>query len=581
MFAFSADHRDRRQGRARAFDFDALPPAVRERFVASANGRFPPRPVLHVGLPAAPARRGFGAALLAVALLAALLLFRFGALGHARQPHLVVLPMGALALFALLSVTRRRAPVELPYRDGWYVFPASVVRAEGGRLTRWPRELLTLSVSGSQVRARVGARAGFVFDRFDDADAEALVDSLESQPPVSSSGVFDATGDAALYDPLAPVPDVHGARVAPVSVPPPAFGLFPSLGVVAAAFAAAAALHVARDRASDDAAFARACRLDTSLAYQTYLRDGVRHRDEVLALRAPRAELRETLADGSLAALERYASSRPALGRDEVLRARQSLLLGELGAASASLAELAGFERRHPGHSLAPELALARRSLYDAAARRITGAPASSFAPSTRLLVAMLEAARDGRAPIRVRFAGATSDLQGGDALLMASPRFGGNQFLPSAQGPILEAPVVAAPLSALRGRLADALGELVVLAPIDEEAGKDARDAKGAPALELRARVELDGGLLADPTAPALPALRFRFEWSFADAGPPGEAPRVLATSTVRVRKTCLGKATTQRANDAYAALARIALAQAIAALFEPEPAVARDREC
>jgi hypothetical protein len=573
------------RGRARTFDFDALPLPVRERFVASANGRFPPRPVLHVGAPA-PMRRSWAWAPLALALVAGVLLFRFGVPGQARQSHLIVAPIAALLLVALRAVASRERVARLPYRDGWYVFPTTVVRAEGARLSQWSREALALSAVGSQVRATLGGRAAFEIESFDDASAEELVDSLGSQAPVSSSGVFDARGDAALFDPLAPVPDVDGVRVSPKSVPPPPSAAWSWLAAGVAALATAGALHIARDDASDERAFARVCALDTAGGYRAYLRDGARHRAEVTEQRAPRAELREALADGSLSALERFAAARPGFGHEEIERARQGLLLGELSTASASLGGLASFAQKHPEHSLAAEIALARRSLYDAAARRLS---VGTQTPAARVQVALLLDARDRGLPVRVRFAGATSELTGGDRLLMASPRFGGNAYLPSAlpQGALLDDALAEGALAALRTRLGEPMGELVTFRA---DAGEDAK--KPGPALTLRAHVELDGGLLLDATAPALPALRFRFEWAIeglGDASPSPTSPTSptvrpvtsLATTVVHVRRTCLGKPTAQRAPDAYRAMARIALTQAVAALFEAEPALVREHEC
>lgn len=567
-------HRDHHGERARTFSFDELPRAVRERFVAAANGRFPPRPVLHVGFNT-PSRASWLWALMAAIAALAILALRFGEPGHARQPHLVALPLAALTLVACLSALRGRKPPKQEYRDGWYVFPSTVVHAERGTLTSWPRSRLSLRSEGSRVTGRLGRFQRFELDGFDEAGARSIVASLLSQPLPSASGVFDAIGDAALYDPLAPIHDVDGMRVAPASLPPPPFGLRPSVGALVAAVALAVSVHELRDRLSDEIAFAHARAVDSPAAYVSYLRDGTLHRDEVERTLLPRLELREALASGSLVAIERFAANRPGAFTDELARARRWILFADLGAESASLAGLAQFEERHAREGLGPEITLARRALYDGAARRLVGDARTPPVAGAPLAGRLLSIARDQGPKLDLSLVVdpmAPDALLVGDRTVLASPRFGGNSFLPSRLPAFVTASVATPSLSALRASLGESLGDLVTLGALGDVS------SPRVTALELRVHVELDGGIVVDPGAPSLAALRFGFAWSLVT---PAGTREVLGSATVRVRRTCLTKDEASSAQGAYSAMARLAFAEAVRRMLDPVAAPARECEC
>jgi hypothetical protein len=566
--------RDHHGERARTFRFDELPRAVRERFVAAANGQFPPRPVLHVGFHT-PTRASWIWALLAALGALAILAVHFGELGHARQPHAVAVPLAALTLVACIAALRGRKPRKQEYRDGWYVFPSTVVHAERGTLTSWPRSRLSLRSEGSRVVGRLGRLEHFELDGFDEAGARAIVASLVSQVLPSASGVFDAIGDAALYDPLAPIHDVDGVRVAPASLPPPPFGLRPSVGALVAAVALAVSVHELRDRLSDELAFARARAVDSPAAYASYLRDGKLHRDEVERTLLPRLELREALASGSLVAIERFRASRPGSFTDELARARRGILFADLGGQSASLAGLAQFEARHVRDGLGPEIALARRALYDGAARRLVGDARTPPVAGAPIAGRLLSLARDEGPRIDLQLVIdpiAPGALLDGDRTVLGTPRFGGNSFLPSHLPAFVTAAVAAPSLGTLRATLGDALGDLVAIGVLGDVS------SPRVTALELRVHADLDGGLVVDPGAPTLAALRFGFEWSLVK---PAGTRELLGSTMVRVRRTCLTKDEAATAFGAYSAMTRLAFAEAVRRMLDPIAAPPRECEC
>jgi hypothetical protein len=567
-------HREHQGGRARTFRFDDLPRAVRERFVAAANGQFPPRPVLHVGL-RAPSSASWLSALLAACAALAILAAHFGELGRAHQRPWVAVPLAALTLVGCLTASRSRRARRQEYRDGWYVFPSTVVHADRGTLTSWPRSRLSLRSEGSRVLGRLGPFQRFELDGFDEACARSIVSSLEAQPLPSASGVFDAIGDAALYDPLAPIHDVDGVRVAPASLPPTPFGLRPSVGALVAAVALAVSVHELRDRLSDEIAFAHARAADSPTAYASYLRDGVIHRDEVERTLLPRLELREALASGSLAAIDRLAARRPGAFTDELSRARRGILFADLGGESASLAALARFEARHAGDGLGPEIALARHALYEGAARRLAGDGRTPPLAGASFGARLLAVARDEGPKLGLSLVVdpiAPSVLLVGDRTVLGSPRFGGNSFLPSHLPAFVTADVAAPSLATFRASLGESLGDLVSLGTLGDVS------SPRVTALELRVHVELDGGIVVDPGAPTLAALRFGFQWSLVK--PAGERDALGAT-TVRIRRTCLTKEEAASAPTAYAAMARLAFAEAVRRALDPGAAPARECEC
>lgn len=522
--------------RARTYRFDELPARVQDRFVASVEGRFPPRPTLHVQCDTSPPRVAVPWALGAVVGMIGVLALGFGDVGRAHQPHWVVVPLAALVVLALVG--RRRAHGPTPFADGWYVFPTTVVQASGGALRKFPIEDLTLRREGPRVVASLGLGASFSIDTFDPPSARALLRALTAPPPRPSL-VFGLEGHAALHDPLADADDKVARRWT---------GLLPSLPRLAFAAIVATTVHGVRDRASDELAFAHARAIDDPATWQAYLADGrygAAVRDQFL----PRAELRVALAAGSLSALSRYASAHPTFGVADVRAARRRLLLEELGQASSSLEALVAFELRHPGHGLDAEVRRVRRSIYRDAVVQVSHSPWQGALAATPPKLSRLLYAAEAHGPrVAVRFvAEPTPDLGAADAAVTASARFAGTAFLPSHQLDHSRSVGAKSGLPALRTSMRDWLGELVDLVP--DTAGD------GAPALVLDVVHSVVAEGLLDGPGPALPALTFHFRLVLRA---PSTAPETLAEVSVPVDKECVDAASAKSPEKAYAAMAR-----------------------
>ncbi len=544
--------------RARTYDFHSLPTRVQERFVAAVSGRFPPRPTLHVQCETTQRRASIPWTLGAVAATVGLLAVGFGDVGRAHQPIWVLAPLAALVVVACFA-GRARSRRETPYADGWYVFPTTVVRAAGGELRKYPLEDLCLRRNGARVEASLGLGAAFELETFDPGSARALLRALTAPPP-RPSGIFGQAGDAALLDPLA---DADSPRV---------FSPFlPSLPRVAFAVVVASALHVVRDRVSDEVAFAHARTIDDPTTWTAYLADG-RYAPVVRDHFLPRAELRAAVAAGTLSALGRFTATHPGFGVAEVKAARRRLLLEDLGQASGSLATLAAFELRNPEHGLDLEVRRVRRSIYRDAVVQVSHSPWQGALAATPPKLARLLYAAEAHGPrVTVRFvAEATPDLTVADAAVTRSARFAGTAFLPSYQLEGARKAGEKVGVTALRTSMREWLGELVELEPEGDE--------NGLAPVTLDVIHAVDAAGLLDGPGPALPALTFRFRLVLRT---PGAAPETLATVSIPVDRECVDTAAAKAPDKAYAAMARWAFRELGARLLGTSPAAKPSHDC
>ncbi len=546
--------------RARTYDFHSLPTRVQERFVAAISGRFPPRPTLHVQCETTQRRTSIPWTLGAVAATVALLAVGFGDVGRAHQPIWVLAPLAALVVIACFA-GRARSRRETPYTDGWYVFPTTVVRAAGGELRKYPLEDLCLRRNGARVEASLGLGAAFELETFDPGSARALLRALTAPPP-RPSGIFGEAGDAALLDPLADADGARGLGLSP---------LLPSLPRLAFAVIVAGALHVVRDRVSDEVAFAHARTIDDPTTWTAYLADG-RYAPIVRDHFLPHAELRAAVAAGSLGALARFSASHPGFGVAEVKAARRRLLLEDLGQASATLATLAAFETRNPDHGLDLEVRRVRRSIYRDAVVQVSHSPWQGALAATPPKLARLLYAAEAHGPrVAVRFvAEATPDLTLVDAAVTHSARFAGTAFLPSYQLDGARKAGEKVGVTALRTSMRDWLGELVELVPES--------DGGLPPAVTLDVIHAVDAAGLLDGPGPALPALTFRFRLVLKT---PGAAPEALAAVSITVDRECVDTASAKAPDKAYAAMARWAFRELGARLLGTSPAAKPSHDC
>ena len=290
-------------------DFNQLPRATRERFVAITQGKAGPAPIfqqvsgggagcgwfLLVGV--------FG--LMSIGLLAA----NFGDPWEATQPvgvAVVYVVVFFLALLGVLGFIRNsKSKKALPYRAGAYVFPLDTIIARGEKLKLlsgreitnlepvhhhrngvYMNTLFTLSYSD-------GSRE--VFPIYGKPQAEAAMQRLrqESAQGLEAMSRRDAN---MLYpvDPLfearmngfQPVSDASG----PLAKALPAWtGKIAVIALIVAGVLGPLCYGV-RNLASDELAFQDA---DSSYSYEAYLRHGWRHLDEVRDEFLPRAKLKE------------------------------------------------------------------------------------------------------------------------------------------------------------------------------------------------------------------------------------------------------------------------------------------------
>lgn len=327
--------------------FNALPPAVRQRFVAATEHRASPAPLLSD----VPVSFGAVAGLVVVAFGAALWLYTlvdagFGEVyrGDSYQPATTA-AWYAAALFLLggsaLSLVRRAFwRQKLPYREGTYLFPIDLVDARGPVLKVFPLALLRELqptrhyVNGGYTQTSFaltfdgGARYHFVVTNMAAAD-EALARFRAAQGrfrEAAQVGDLNTIRDLDLFfdchmdgswdrfgtePPAAPVPAPPDAPAAAVRVAPRLLQRAWLTGLVAAALAAGP-LWFVRNRLSDllrydEVSSPRA----TTSACQSYLAFGGPHADEVRAQHLPRAALREAEQRDNVTALRAWLREYP------------------------------------------------------------------------------------------------------------------------------------------------------------------------------------------------------------------------------------------------------------------------------
>jgi hypothetical protein len=367
-------------------DFFNLERSLQDRFIEAASGSVPPTPIAFQ-----PARARAQVLLWwAVCLLAALSAVGLLALGFGvLESPLALLgapwAFGEALLIALAVFSGLRAVAldhdrdTLPYRAGAYVFPIGVVDAqtEVVRVHRFP-ELTDVSRRDARVTL-VFDRARFVFQSSDSAVAEQLVQLVEqSRQRVSGEMGPPSSRALAALDPLADTgfkspftPSEPRRKTSPRWL---RYGWL--LALLVGAVIGPVAWR-ARNVLSEERLYAEARAAGTTQAYRAYLQRGGRRADVTETL-LPRAELREAVAQGTVAALESFLARAKHAGIDaEVQAALKKALLEELSAVTAknSLTALDEFERTQAHASLVQkELEQKRAELYRRAVRSFSAA---------------------------------------------------------------------------------------------------------------------------------------------------------------------------------------------------------------
>lgn len=307
--------------------------------------------------------------------LVSLLLRGFGSL----ESELAIMPAAFAAVYAaaagavgycvLRALALTHARRSIPYRPGLYLFPAGVfdARAEPIRVFLHP-DLKGSSAASSEVR--VAAPAGeFVFRAPDAAVAEQALQMFERAREQYAAAVrSDSRRELAMLDPL-----VDSGFSSPFSPQArivrnhPLWAKWSIVVAVAIGAVAGPALWAGRNAMSEQRMYAAATRRNDVAGYRAYVaRRGPRA--DVAEVLLPRAELRQAMAEGTVEALEQFASAHPGSKiRGEVDGALQAAVSAELAEAAkaGTMTALREFSRRRARYAfIKPAVEAATVSIY-------------------------------------------------------------------------------------------------------------------------------------------------------------------------------------------------------------------------
>ncbi len=272
-----------RRVRVREIDFDELSDGARSRFAAAIAGRGEPRPLARDV--ARPSDAGDAAiALLGAAIAAVTALRGFGEVAQgAGARGLYTLGALLVATGALSILHRRAAAHALPFAPGRYVFPLAFVDARTRRLeiARFEGDV-RVEARGTGNAAMLEVVIGARVERFaaPRRDVDEMIEAIRSAREASADDrAADADGDPFVE----PAKTTTTAAEGPMVVPLPRWLGSGPRAVLAVAFAAlvGTAVFEVRERASDDAAFARAEARHSTAALEAYAAGGGRHAAEV------------------------------------------------------------------------------------------------------------------------------------------------------------------------------------------------------------------------------------------------------------------------------------------------------------
>jgi hypothetical protein len=430
-------------------DFFNLERSVQDRFLAACRSEFDPKPILFKS--ATRPVRWFWLALSPLSVLAMWLLFQtgLGDLEHdmARQSApfaavYVVLAV-AFALGIVQFIAHRAANTALPYRPGYYLFPACLVDARTTTLGVTPmKELTRVEQAGGQIVVAIGGKT--LRFAVEPSYAEQAVSAIKLAQMQCSDELEDSA--RVLLDPLAP-PVVKGpfAPEKPLVERRPLWMKIRYLAALAFGVVGVI-IYQKRDAMSDDAMFAAAKEQNDIATYQRYLERGTEHTRTVSRLLLPRAELRLAIAEGTVEAIDRFKERYPDtdIGA-EVEQARKRAVEAAFNEAAkpATLDALLAFEKKYPGHHLKKHIEAHKHAIYQRAfdeyktKKMPKGSDTLDFA---KRLVAYSEKQGPIETPQGVR--GAFVDvairrvpskaLAKADALVKKNPYFVGPRSLPS-----------------------------------------------------------------------------------------------------------------------------------------------------
>ncbi|MBX3270731.1 MAG: hypothetical protein KF729_10740 [Sandaracinaceae bacterium] len=329
----------------RTIELNALDPITRQRFIDATRGHGGPAPILSQPSSTGGAIAGWAIlALCGLALVIGAAVIDFGDVRAFDQPAVFLAAYAAgffLTAWGILRAVRTsRLAANIPFVRGRYVFPTDVVVATDQRLTIIPMgRLLKLDGVHRHVNGVYqGTDLTFVFDGYGREVftihgkelAEQVMDDLHFSQQHIAQAVqlqdLDALARLDLFfeariteqwnDPIvAERLAAETLRAAPRdggTVARPAGAIAERAAVFAlGAMVLAPPTWLARNFASDEAAFAAAQRYDTTWAFRAYVAGEGRHEREVVDALLPEAAFREAREAGTVAALRTFVREHP------------------------------------------------------------------------------------------------------------------------------------------------------------------------------------------------------------------------------------------------------------------------------
>lgn len=428
-------------------EFYDLPRAVQERFISASQASLAPAPLAVKVATGYVGRDWFLGALAAFAVTIGIALLGFGDLDHAGAiasgARAGLYCVGFSVSFACLSrgLTLRDRALSLPFTRGTYLFPVGVIEAVSSTLRLHPlSEVEAVEPAEQAFVLRFADGTRFEFPAASREQAELARDAVtQANERLSEARREQSLRDLAALDPLCqtnfPSPFSTGV---PFKRPTAAWTIALHAMAIISGSALGVGIWKVRNMMSETRIAAEAHRRGDTEAFRAYLARGGA-RPEIAAVFLPRAELADAVAEGSVAAIERYIESHPNSEiQAEVERALKQALLRELEHAKAAgtLAALAEFKQRFPRHEqVAAELAQARHEVYERAAERAaTLAVERTGRENPAAFVRRLTAYVEQHGPkVEVRFRNRLNKAaRRADTLVRQSPYFGGQATVPS-----------------------------------------------------------------------------------------------------------------------------------------------------
>ncbi|HJL16700.1 MAG TPA: hypothetical protein RMH99_13640 [Sandaracinaceae bacterium LLY-WYZ-13_1] len=333
----------------RQIEFNALDPRTRRRLIEAIEGQTSPRPILSQPSSTGGAMVGWLlSSLMGIAGLVGVAIIEFGSPYDVTQPWPFLFGY-ALGLFLLVwgvlrAIRTGALSKALPFQRGRYVFPTDLVIAETSRLTIVPMgRLVKLDGVHRHVNGVYQATdLTFDFEGYGRAFfsvrgkalAEQIMDDLRHSQQRISEAVqfqdidvlaamdvfFEARATPVWNDPSAAAQAAKQAGSTDVSKP--VSPLLERAALLAAgAMLLAPPLWLARNFASDEAAYAEAQNRNRTYVWEAYMRADGRHDDEVEDRWLPEAAFAEAQREGTVAALRDFVRAHPDSARVDEARA--------------------------------------------------------------------------------------------------------------------------------------------------------------------------------------------------------------------------------------------------------------------